>query len=160
MAKFGKKDKEQPAISTASLPDIVFMLLFFFMVTAVMRETDVLVEQRLPQATQLTKLEDANLVSYIYVGRPKEFRKYGKQPLVQVNDVFVIAPTRNQFQQQIVKFIEQERTKLKEYQRNKLTVSLKVDRKAKMGIISDVKLSLREADARKINYAASQGTTN
>lgn len=158
MSKFGKKEKEQPAISTASLPDIVFMLLFFFMVTTVMRETDVLVEQRLPQATQLTKLEDASLVSYIYVGKPKDFRKYGKQPLAQVNDVFVIAPTKQQFQSIIVKFVEQERTKLKEYQRSKMTVSLKVDRGAKMGIISDVKLSLREADARKVNYAASMGT--
>ncbi|EAY28480.1 ExbD/TolR family protein [Microscilla marina] len=157
MSKFGKKEKEQPAISTASLPDIVFMLLFFFMVTTVMRETDVLVEQSLPQATQLTKLEDASLVSYIYVGKPKDFRKYGKQPLVQVNDVFVIATTKKQFQRTIVKFVEQERSKLKEYQRNKMTVSLKVDRKAKMGIISDVKLSLREADARKVNYAASMG---
>ncbi|WP_299454233.1 biopolymer transporter ExbD [uncultured Microscilla sp.] len=157
MSKFGKKEKAQPAISTASLPDIVFMLLFFFMVTTVMRETDVLVEQSLPQATQLTKLEDASLVSYIYVGKPKDFRKYGKQPLVQVNDVFVIATTKKQFQRTIVKFVEQERSKLKEYQRNKMTVSLKVDRKAKMGIISDVKLSLREADARKVNYAASMG---
>lgn len=155
MGKFRKKEKEQPVVSTASLPDIVFMLLFFFVVTAVSRETDLKVEQQLPQATQLTKLQDVNLVSYIYVGKPIDYRKYGKQPLVQINDVFVIAPTRTQFQQQIVNFIEQERSKIDEYQLKKFTVSLKVDKSAKMGIISDIKLSLREADARKINYSAS-----
>lgn len=158
MSKFGKKEKELPAISTASLPDIVLMLLFFFMVTSVMRENNVNVEQRLPQATQLTKLDDAQLVSYMYVGRPKDFRKYGRQPLVQINDVFIIAPTKDQFQRQIINFIESEKSKLKEYQRRKITVSLKVDSRAKMGIVSDIKLGLREADARKINYAAIQGS--
>lgn len=140
-------EKDSPVISTASLPDIVFMLLFFFMVTTVMRETDLLVEQKLPQASQLTKLEDASLVSYVYVGKPKEYRKYGTTELIQTNDVFV---TPNRLQQ----FIIQERENLPEYQRNRMTVSMKVDKKAKMGIISDVKLKLREADARKINYAA------
>lgn len=149
--KFRSNDsKETPAISTASLPDIVFMLLFFFMVTTVMRDTDLLVEQKLPQSTQLTKLENASLVSHIYVGKPKDARKYGRSELIQVNDVFV-TPER------LPHFIEQEKTNLPEYSRNQMTVSLKVDRKAKMGLISDVKLKLREADARKLNYASLLG---
>ena len=71
MAKFEKKmGKATPAISTASLPDIIFILLFFFMVVTVMREMEIKVENRLPQATELTKLERKSLVSFIYIGAP------------------------------------------------------------------------------------------
>ncbi|WP_299454241.1 biopolymer transporter ExbD [uncultured Microscilla sp.] len=150
LTKFRPNDgKETPAISTASLPDIVFMLLFFFMVTTVMRDTDLLVEQRLPQTNQLTKLEEASLVSHIYVGKPKDFRKYGNTELIQANDVFVTL-------ERLSHFIEQEKGNIPEYKRNKMTVSLKVDRKAKMGIVSDIKLKLREANARKLNYSSLQ----
>ena len=77
MSKFRKDDgKELPPISTASLPDIVFMLLFFFMVSTTMREVTVNVKQTLPEATELSKLEKKSLVSYIYIGEPKlNFRK-------------------------------------------------------------------------------------
>lgn len=126
------------------------MLLFFFMVTTVMRETDLLVEQKLPQADQLTKLEDASLVSYIYVGKPKDSQKYSTTAFIQMNDAFVNP-------QRLPQMIEQEREKMPEYAYNYLTVSLKVDEKSKMGIISDVKLKLREANARKINYASLKG---
>ena len=71
MAKFGKKSNTSQDIPTAALPDIIFMLLFFFMVTTVLRETDILVKQQLPRAVQLTKLERKSLVSYIYIGEPK-----------------------------------------------------------------------------------------
>lgn len=151
MAKFGNgKSKAEPGISTASLPDIVFMLLFFFMVSTVMREQDLLVEVSIPQATQLQKLEDKSLVSYIYIGDPKEEQKFGSQPRIQVNDVFLVS-------EEIPTFIAQERANLPEQQREKITVSLKVDRGVKMGIVTDVKLQLREADARKINYASVKG---
>ena len=65
MAKFGKKSSTSQDIPTAALPDIIFMLLFFFMVTTVLRETDILVKQKLPKAAQLSKLERKSLVSYI-----------------------------------------------------------------------------------------------
>ena len=76
------------AISTASLPDIVFMLLFFFMVTTVMRETTLLVELKLPAATEIKKMEKKSLVSYIYVGRPiKSIRESDNvNPIIQLND--------------------------------------------------------------------------
>ena len=89
MAKFGKKSNTSQDIPTAALPDIIFMLLFFFMVTTVLRETDILVKQQLPRAVQLTKLERKSLVSYIYIGEPKQTNLYGKEPKIQVNDVFV-----------------------------------------------------------------------
>ena len=73
MSKFKKKKKGMPGISTASLPDIVFMLLFFFMVTTVMRETELKIKKpQLPKATEIKKLERKSLVSYIYVGKVED----------------------------------------------------------------------------------------
>ena len=92
MSKFKKNNtKGTPPISTASLPDIVFMLLFFFMVTTVMRETEMLVENTLPQATEVKKLERKSLVSYIYIGTPSGLnrkRQYGTTAKIQLNDSY------------------------------------------------------------------------
>jgi hypothetical protein len=119
------------------------------MVTTVLRETTILVEQRIPLADQLQKLENKSLVSYIYVGKPKQVELYGKEPRIQVNDV-LIQPDA------IVNWVEQEKSKLSESEQDLITISLKIDREAKMGIITDLKEKLREANARKINYAASK----
>lgn len=146
MAKFRKKSKSNPEIPTSALPDIIFMLLFFFMVTTVLRETELLVEQKLPQAEQLTKIERKSLVSYIYIGPPKNTSKYGTEPRIQVNDVLVTSAD-------ITRFVTQEKDKLSEAERDQITMSLKVDKKAEMGIISDVQQELREANARKLMYS-------
>lgn len=146
MAKFKKKAKSNPDIPTSALPDIIFMLLFFFMVTTVLRETDILVEQQIPQAEQLTKLERKSLVSYIYIGEPKQPEKYGTEPRIQVNDVLV---TTND----IILFVTQEKDKLPEAERDQITMSLKVDKDAQMGVVSDVQQELREANARKVMYS-------
>ena len=146
MSKFKKKKKGLPAISTASLPDIVFMLLFFFMVTTVMRETDIMVKQKIPRATQLTKIERKSLVSYIYVGEPKNVSLYGSEPKIQINDVFITA-------EDIIGFVNTEKDKLDEVERDQITMSMKVDVDVKMGIISDVQQELRKANALKILYS-------
>lgn len=147
MSKFSKKQKAEPTISTASLPDIVFMLLFFFMVTTVLREQDLLVEQKLPQATQLQKLQKKTLISYIFIGKPKNTSLYGTEPRVQANDALLNTP-------EIVQWVNQERDLLPEADRGLITISMKVDRDVKMGPISDVQNELREADARRILYAS------
>ena len=150
MSKFKKKgSKSAPAIQTASLPDIVFMLLFFFMVTTVMRETNILVNQKLPKAIQLSKLERKSLISYIYIGEPKQSSIFGKEPKIQVNDVFVEI-------NEIVLFINQEKDKLNEVERDQITIAMKVDVESKMGIVSDVQQELREANARKVLYSSLQ----
>src|SRR5690554_8166422 len=79
MARFRKKKPSGPgAINTSSLPDIVFMLLFFFMVSTTMKEVDLKVQVRNAEATELTKLEKKSLVTYIYVGVPRsEERRVG-----------------------------------------------------------------------------------
>ncbi len=151
MAKFKKKTGTSQDIPTSALPDIIFMLLFFFMVTTVLRETELLVKNALPNATQLQKLEKKSLVSFIYIGEPKDTDKYGSEPRIQVNDV-LIKPD------EIPMFVLQEKDKLDEVERDKITMSLKVDREAKMGIISDVRQQLREANALKVNYSSIQAS--
>ncbi len=146
MAKFGKKTKTSENIPTSALPDIIFMLLFFFMVTTVLREQDILVEQRIPQATQLQKLQKKSLISYIFIGKPKNTALYGTEPRVQANDA-LMQPS------DIVQWVNQERDKLDEAERNQITISMKADREVKMGPISDVQTELREADARRVLYA-------
>lgn len=152
MSKFRKKSKASQEIPTSALPDIIFMLLFFFMVTTVMREQEVKVEQRLPPAEQIKKLEKKNLVSYIYIGKPRETNNFGSEPRIQVNDVFVQP-------REIVQFVEEERAELDEREKNQLTISMKVDKEAKMGLVTDVQEQLREANALKLMYSAPQETT-
>jgi len=146
MAKFAKKAKTNQDIPTAALPDIIFMLLFFFMVTTVLRESNILVEQRIPKATQLRKLERKNLVSYIYIGKPKDAKKFGSEPKIQANDQFIDADG-------IIQFVTQEKDKLSEAERDQITISMKVDEEAKMGIVVDVQQRLRDVNARKVMYA-------
>jgi len=145
--RFKKKGKNKvQAISTASLPDIVFMLLFFFMVTTVMREVDLKVRVEAPKADQVKKLENKSLVSYIYIGTPHKTEVFGTLPRIQLNDSFKET-------EQIGEFIAAERDAMDEADQSKMTVSLKVDKKAEMGIVTDVKQELRKASALKINYS-------
>ncbi len=149
MSKFGKKSQTSQDIPTAALPDIIFMLLFFFMVTTVMREVELMVKQELPRAIQLQKIERKSLVSYIYIGEPKKKELFGTEPKIQVNDVFVEP-------RDIVRFVNQEKDKLSEVERDQITMSLKVDIDTKMGIVTDVQQELREANARKLLYSSRQ----
>lgn len=149
MAKFKKKVSSSTKISVASLPDIVFILLFFFMVTTVMREQDILVEQKLPQASQLQKLQKKTLISYIYVGNPKNVALYGTEPRIQANDALLMPAD-------LVQWVNQERDLLPEADRGLITISMKADKEVKMGPISDVQNELREADARRVLYAATK----
>ena len=150
MSKFSKKrGASTPEISTASLPDIIFMLLFFFMVVTVMKESTLKVQVSVPNATELEKLERKSLVHHIYIGKPtKQYQaQYGTAPRMQLNDQFAII-------EDIPLFLEQEKLKVREEERDFLTTSLRVDREATMGIVSDVKTKLRKSNQLKINYSA------
>jgi biopolymer transport protein ExbD len=149
MAKFKLNRKGgTPEISTASLPDIVFMLLFFFMVSTAMREVNLKVKVTVPEATEVTRLENRSLVSYIYVGEPTEALKkvYGSEPRIQINDKFAELD-------EIAGFVDAERTKLSEEDAKRMTISIKSDKKTQMGIITDIKEELKKANALKINYS-------
>jgi biopolymer transport protein ExbD len=131
MAKFNKKKSgDLPAISTASLPDIVFMLLFFFMVATVMRDSTLLVQNTLPAADQI--------------------QTYGSQARIQLNDKFGTV-------EEVGAFVLAERAAKREELQNVLTTALKVDSDTKMGIISDIKQELRKVNALKLNYTTRVG---
>jgi biopolymer transport protein ExbD len=141
-----KKSASMPKISTASLPDIVFILLCFFMVSTTMRETTLIVKVRLPEASEVQKLEKKSLVSFIYVGQPIK-NMYGTESRIQLNDQFATI-------QDIQAFIATEREARDEADRRLITTSIKADRDTRMGIVSDIKQELRKSGAFKINYSS------
>lgn len=150
MSKFKtKKGKGSPAINTSSLPDIIFMLLFFFMVTTVMREVTLRVKVKLPTATEVQKLEKKSLVSYIYIG-PPTIASFGTESRIQLNDQFARV-------QDIPEFIAREREARNEADRQFLTTSLKVHNETKMGVVTDVKQEMRKSGAFRINYSTLKG---
>ncbi len=147
MAKFKtSKTKEEPRINTASLPDIIFILLFFFMVSVSMRQNNLMVRIKLPQATQVQKLEKKSLVSYIYIGQPIDRALYGTNARIQLNDSYATV-------KDIPEFVAKARQARNEAVRSLITFSLKVDQNTRMGIVTDVKQELRKANALKINYS-------
>ncbi|WP_298949947.1 biopolymer transporter ExbD [uncultured Nonlabens sp.] len=153
MSKFKKKKSgELPAVSTASLPDIVFMLLFFFMVATVMRDDELQIENKLPQANQVEKLAEKKKVVTIYIGKPNpNFQKtFGITEVVQLGDK--IAPVSD-----VQTFVNTKRNLMDEDDKDAMTVSLKVDQNSQVGILTDVKQELRDAYALKISYTSVEG---
>ena len=150
MSKFVDKGKrETPGINTASLPDIVFIVLMFFMVSVSMRQTDRKVMLSLPAASEAAKLERKDLASYIYIGTPtlQYQRLYGTESQIQLNDSFRSI-------EDIRDFIASERESISEAERQNMTVSIKADENTRMGIITDVKQELRRCSALRIMYGA------
>ncbi len=120
-------------IPTASMPDIVFMLLLFFMVTTTLREVDVLVDFKLPEAKAIEKIENKRLISYIWVG---------KSGRIQIND-------------SIVKLSEVEPIMYaKRQELPNVIVSLRIDKGTDMGLVTDIQQELRKAYCLRINYSA------
>ena len=140
-----------PELNTSSLPDLVFAFLFFIMMVTTIREVTPKVSfSNLPTATELTKLEEKSLVTFIYVGKPnKEYREmYGSNSAIQLNDQVTQNPTA------VYSYIKQAQTKIKDARRNLMQVSLKADKETKMNIISQIKEELRRADALNLSYSA------
>lgn len=150
MSKFQKKrSKTGAAISTASLPDIVFMLLFFFMVVTKMRDSEKKVDVVTPSVTELTKLENKSLVNHILVGKPvdKYQGTFGTRARIQLGDKFADVDD-------LPLFLEQHKATVQEDFRDNITSSLKIDNDVTMGIVSDIKTALRKAGQTKVNYSA------
>jgi len=149
MAKF-KKDggRGLPAINTSALPDIVFMLLFFFMVATKMRDKEMKVRTKLPQASEVEKLEKKSRLHYIFVGPPLD-NQLGTTPRIQLDDAFA---TVDDIQQ----YITLKNSEKDESEVPYMTTSLKADKVVKMGIITDIKQELRQVNALKLSYTASK----
>lgn len=144
-----KKKKDPPGITTASLPDIVFMLLCFFMVVTKMRDAEVKVRTVVPTASELQKLEDKSLVNHIYIGEPAQqfVAQLGTAPRIQLDDQFATP-------QDIARWVASRRSKTTPALHNKMIAALKVDGDVKMGIITEVKTELRKQNLRKVSYIA------
>ncbi|MDO4948678.1 MAG: biopolymer transporter ExbD [Bacteroidales bacterium] len=150
MGKFNKSgQREMPELNTSSLPDLIFTLLFFFMIVTSMREVTLKVQFKAPAATELEKLEKKSLVTFIYMGKPTpEYqKKLGGETRIQLNDKFSEVS-------EVGDYIYQERENMKEEDQPFMTVSLKVDKETKMGIVQDVKQALRQAYALNISYSS------
>jgi biopolymer transport protein ExbD len=152
MSKFKKKKGgELPAISTASLPDIVFMLLFFFMVVTVLRDSNLLVQQKLPKGDQVEKLKKDRSI-FIYAGKPSpQYQdKYGREGKIQIGDKYTDISN--------IKFALNElRAKLRPELQDKVMVALKVDEETNTGLVSDIKQELRDLNMTKIIYITTPG---
>lgn len=152
MSKFKKKQSlGLPPISTASLPDIVFMLLFFFMVVTVMRDTELLVKNTLPKADQVEKLKKDRSV-FIYAGKPSDRyqSKYGKEGKIQIGDKFTDVTN-------LRPALTELRGKLNPQLQDRVMVALKVDGETNTGLVSDIKQELRELNMLKLIYITAQG---
>ncbi len=147
MGKFNKSGKkDMPEMNTSSMPDIVFAILFFFMVTTTMRSETLMVQMKLPSATEVQKLEKKSLVTYINIGVPMESR-LGTGTQMQLNDRFAdVSDIQN--------YIAQEKASMNEADQPLMTVSIKADENTRMQYITDVKQALRQAYALKISYSA------
>ena len=140
-----------PELNTSSLPDLIFAFLFFIMMVTSIREvTPKVAFQNLPTATELTKLEEKSLVSFIYVGKPiPELQaKFGTAPAIQLNDQITTDASA------VYGFVKDEEAQIQDERRKLMTVSIKGDASTKMKIIADIKHELRRADALNISYSA------
>lgn len=149
MSMFKRKCFDVPELNTASLPDLIFSVLFFFMIVTHMRKVTLKVECRVPQGKELTRLTKKSAVSYIYIGKPtKDVRgKYGTETRIQLNDKFATAS-------EVMDYMIAEKHRMSPEDLRLMSVSIKADRDTKMGVITDVKQALRQAKVLRINYSA------
>ena len=155
MSKFSDKGKaEMPELNTSSLPDLIFSILFFFMIVTSMREQEVKVQVELPSGTELTKLERKSAITNIYIGTPMN-NKESQEAGIQLNDRQLSRREVNNLKAYIVE--EKERLGSKAA---KMKVALKIDNNIDMGLLSDVKMQLRKAYALQIFYSANEEKAN
>lgn len=142
---FRQREHDVPALNTAALPDLIFTVLFFFMIVTHMRDVELKVRYQVPQGTELEKVTHKASVVYIYIGHPAD------QPdgdvRIQLNDRYAEVAD-------IPAFIEEERNRMSAEDAERLTVSIKADKDTPVGLIADVKHALQAANALRINYSA------
>ncbi len=136
-----------PEMNTSSLPDLIFTILFFFMIVTTMREVTLKVKFVVPAGTELEKLEKKSAVSFIYVGPPTDQLRaqFGSSTRIQLNDRYAEP-------QEVMDFIYQERQSMSD--QTAQVVSIKADQRTQMGYITDIKEVLRRSWALKVNYSS------
>ncbi len=138
-----------PGLNTASLPDLIFTVLFFFMIVTHMQKVAVKVKYRVPQGTELTRLTKKSAVTYIYIGRPSDDmgRVMGKDMRIQLNDKFASAD-------EVADYVSVEKSHMSPEDQQQMTVSIKADKHTPLGLVNQVKQSLRSARVLRISYSA------
>lgn len=152
MSRFNKNGgREMPEMNTSSLPDLIFTILFFFMMVTTMREVTLKVKFDKPVGTQLEKLARKSCTSFIYIGQPTEAMRaqVGSGTRIQLNDKYADA-------NEVYDYVISERNGLAEVDKPFFTVSIKADHQTPMGIITDVKQVMRKAYALKMVYSANK----
>ena len=147
------QNRDVPGLNLAALPDLIFTVLFFFMIVTHMREVTPKVRYEVPQGTEVEKGRKAGLV-YLFIGKPVDAQGHvmGDETRIQLNDRFVTVG-------QLAEEINNERAKMSEDERQHMTISIRADRDTEMGVINDVKQALRKAGALNINYSATARET-
>ncbi len=148
MARFKSNYKlAEVEIPTSSLPDIIFMLLFFFMVTTVLKTEENKIKYLVPQAEQLRKIEKKSLVSEIKIGIPQLAGKYGEEPVIQAGGRIISL-------KEVIRYVEEEKNALPEYHKDRHIILLTIDREVEMGLVTDLQQELKKANARRVVYAS------
>lgn len=147
-----KKRHDVPVLNTASLPDLIFTVLFFFIIVTHMRDDNVRVSYTTPEGTQLTRLTHKSAVTHIYIGRPMGSK--GKGPVViQVGDRIVPLS-------KVAASIAAARNSMSPDDQENMSVAISADRDADMQTVMSVKQALRQAGVRRISYTASNKKTD
>ena len=141
MSIIRRRNHEVPSLNTASLPDLIFAILFFFMIVTHMRKVNLKVRYKTPQGTELTHLSRKTNTTYIFIGQPV---------CIQVNDKVVSLDELSAFLQR------EQRQARKSGEAQQLTVCLKADRHAPMRVVEGVKMALRKANMLHVNYYATE----
>lgn len=149
MSMFKRKPHMVPGLNTASLPDLIFSVLFFFMIVTHMRQVTLKVQYQVPQGKELTRLVKKSAVTSIYIGRPVSGgQKQGSDDVrIQLNDKFATPSD-------VMDYVIAERNRMAPEDREQMTVAIKADKHVKMGVITDIKQALRQANALRISYTA------
>ena len=134
-----RSSHELPGLNLASMPDLIFTVLFFFMIVTHMRDVAKQVRYEVPAGTEVRKMEQKTAVINLYLGEGG----------IQIDNDLVTL-------QGIVPYINQVRQGLSPENQERLTISLKADKKTPMGLIADVKRELQKAYAVKVNYSGTE----
>jgi len=148
-----RRDHSVPELNMASLPDLIFTVLFFFMIVTHMRDVEMKVRYEEPQGTELQKLSHKGSVVQIYIGRP-----LSSNPSPLASDFQIQLNNRIATVEDIGRYIEEERRRMSAEDQERLTVSLRADRDVPMSLINDVKQALRNTYALNISYSATERT--
>ena len=151
MIRLRRRNHSIPALNTASLPDLIFTVLFFFMIVTHMRKDPLKVKYKVPAGTELTRLTKKSAVTYIYIGKPVGTHHDGMR--IQMNDKYVTLP-------QVTDYVAAERDGMAAEDLQQMIVSIKADKATPMGVIADVKQALRQANALRINYSGERNLSS